>query len=51
MSHRENREFGVCMEKEMEQGTKMKEAVGTLEQERGKCCRVERRKGEEKNAW
>lgn len=27
------------IEKEMEQGRKMEEVVGALEQERGKCCR------------
>lgn len=36
---REHREFGPCIEKEMEQGRKMKEVVEVLEQETGKYCR------------
>lgn len=45
-TQRKHREFGQCMEKEMEQGMKMKEVVGALEQKRGKRC-----KGRNKCAW
>lgn len=44
-------EFGLCMEKEMEQGRKMEEVIGALEQERGKCCRERNKCMVEKLCW
>lgn len=38
-SQREYREFGLGMENKLGQGRKMKEIVGALAQEKGKCCR------------